>query len=165
MESFTEIKQTMFSGQMNEAYRTGDPEVSIMIIDDDVDVSEALTSLLQTHYRLISCRSFEEVGKKLTAEIKLVLLDIKMASKDGMEVFKLLKEERPDLPIVFHSAYPGSSEKAAALERLSHHGYLTKGEYNLPELLATIEDAMNQPADMSLVSPEFRPNKTNVKEN
>ena len=108
-----------------------------MIIDDDLDISEALTALLQTRYRLISCRSFEEAQKKLTPDIKLVLLDIKMASKDGIEVFKLLKEEHADLPIIFHSAYPGSSERAAAVEQLPHNGYLTKGEYDLSELLTT----------------------------
>ena len=68
-----------------------------------------------------------------------------MASKDGLEVFELLKDEHADLPIIFHSAYPGSGEKAGALERLNHNGYLTKGEYDLSELLTTIDRAINQP--------------------
>src|SRR5882672_7725126 len=106
----------MFSGQMNEAHKTGEHEVCIMIIADDLDVIDALTALLETRYRLISCRSFEETQKKLRSDIKLVLLDIKMASKDGIEVFKLLKEKHANLPIVVHSAYPGSSERVAAHE-------------------------------------------------
>jgi len=76
-----------------------------------------------------------------------------MASKDGLEVFELLKEEHADLPIVFHSAYPGNSERAAVVEELPHSGYLTKGEYDLTDLLTTIEQAMNQPASVSSVSP------------
>lgn len=152
MESFTEIKRIMFSRQTDEVDVTSVPEPCVMLIDDDLDVIEALTALLQTRYRLISCHSFEETQQHLTPDIKLVLLDIKMASKDGIEVFKLLKASGADLPIVFHSAYPGSNEKVAALEGLNHNGYLTKGEYDLPELLRTIDHAMNQPANASSVS-------------
>src|SRR5258708_4809184 len=104
MESFTEIKRTMFSKQMNEAHKTREPEACIMIIDDDLDVIDALTALLKTHYRVTSCSNLEEAQKNITPEIKLVLLDIKMASKDGIEAFKVLKERHPDLPIIFHSA-------------------------------------------------------------
>jgi CheY-like chemotaxis protein len=154
MESFSEIKRTMFPALKDEADRSDVPEGCIMIIDDDLGVIEALTALLQPRYRLISCNSFEEAKKSLTPDIKLVLLDVKMASRDGLEVFELLKEEHTDLPIIFHSAYPGSSERGAALERLSHNGYLTKGEYDLSDLLTTIEQATNQPTETSSVSPE-----------
>jgi DNA-binding NarL/FixJ family response regulator len=106
---------------------------------------------------VISCSNLEEAQKSMTPDIKLVLLDIKMASKDGIDVFKLLKEQHPNLPIVFHSAYPGSGEKIAALEQFSHSGYLTKGEYNLPELLAVIRQAMNSPVEAGSISaPELR---------
>jgi two-component system response regulator GlrR len=154
MESIAEIKQTMFSGHPNEADPTCASEACIMIIDDDLDVIDALTSLLQDHYRLISCGSFEAAHANLTPDIKVVLLDLKMAARDGLEVFELLKAKHPNLPIVFHSAYPGSSEKAVAIEQLNHNGFLTKGEYDISVLLATIEQAMNQPADMSSVSHE-----------
>jgi DNA-binding LytR/AlgR family response regulator len=93
---------------------------------------------------LISCRSFEEASTKLSPVTMLVLLDIKMASKDGIEVFQLLKDKRADLAIVFHSAYPGSSEKGAALKRPSLNGYLTRGEYDRPELLTTTKRAKSQ---------------------
>jgi len=44
MESFAEIKRTMFSGSTNVTHKTGDPEACSMIIDDDLDVIDALTS-------------------------------------------------------------------------------------------------------------------------
>jgi len=135
----------MFPGVKDEADRRSLPEGCIMIIDDDLDIIDALTALLETRYRLISCRSFEAAKKNLTPDIKLVLLDIKMASKDGIEVFELLKEQRADLQIIFHSAYPGSSKRAAAVGQLNHSGYLTKGEYDLSALLTTIDRAMNHP--------------------
>jgi CheY-like chemotaxis protein len=154
MESFAEIKRIMFEAEANALAGPALPEPRVMIIDDDLGIIGALTTLLLPRYRLVSCLSWEEAKQKLTPDIKLVLLDIKMASKHGIEVFKLLKEERPDLRIVFHSAYPGSSERATAVEQLQHDGYLTKGEYDLSALLTTIEQAMDRPAEMSSGSPE-----------
>lgn len=148
MESFIEIKRTMFTGLLNETHKTGTTDACIMIIDDDLDICETLTALLQDHYRLVSCCNFEDAMKKLIPSVRLVLLDIKMASKDGIEVFKLLREKRAALPIVFHSAYPGSSEKVTALELLNHNGWLTKGEYDLPHLLKVIQHATNQLPEM-----------------
>ena len=143
MESFEEIKRSIFPKELQEDA----PEAlkdTIMIIDDNVDIVEALTSLLRPHYRVISSLSYEDTIKKLSVNARLVLLDIKMASKDGVEVFKLLKEQNEKLPIIFHSAYPGSSERAAEVEQLNHNGYLTKGEYNTPGLLSKITAALGQ---------------------
>jgi DNA-binding NtrC family response regulator len=101
VESFAEIKLSMYPWPMHEAAITSVPEPCIMIIDDDLDVIEALSTLLKARYRLISCRSFEETENNLSRDINLVLLDIKMAAKDGLEVFGLLKEKHPHLPISF----------------------------------------------------------------
>ena len=144
MESFADLKEAMFGQQSGEAKSVVAAKAGIMIIDDNLDIIEALTTLLQPRYQVIACLNYEEVKQKLTPEIKVILLDIKMAGKDGVEVFKLLKEQRADLRIIFHSAYPGSSEKAAEVEQLEHSGYLTKGEYNGAELLNLIEQTINQ---------------------
>ena len=152
MESIADIKRTMFEGQMEETERTVASANCIMIIDDNLDIIDTFRSLLRPHYRLISCLSFEEAKRSLTREVKVVLLDIKMAGKDGLEVFKLLRDDHPELRIIFHSAYPGSSKNAAAVERLDHSGYLTKGEYDLPELLAIIQRAIEQPVDVNCFS-------------
>lgn len=152
MESFAEIERTMFATCIESEKL---PQKCLMIIDDDLHITEALTSLLQEHYRLVSCLSFEEARQRLTPDVEVVLLDIKMATRDGLEVFNLLKTERPELRIIFHSAYPGSSESAVAVDELNHCGYLTKGEYQLPELLVTIRAAMDQTALLIDFTKEF----------
>ncbi len=155
MESFAEIRRTMFGGRTSETEKARDVEDCIMIIDDNEDILETLTSLLRSRYGIITCLSYEEASKRMSREVKVVLLDIKMASKDGVEAFRLLKEGREDLPIVFHSAYPGSSEKAAEVEGLDHSGYLTKGEYSTPELLEMIEQLLHQPVEASSTTSQI----------
>jgi len=47
-------------------------------------------------------------------EIDFVLMDIKMPIMNGFEATKLIKEFRPDLPIVAQTAYSTSDEKKRA---------------------------------------------------
>ena len=112
---------------------------------------EAFINILEDHYNLIPCLSYKEAKDKLDATIQadasvqkdlpVILLDIKMADMDGINVFHLLKERHPNLKIIFHSAYPGTDKHAAEVEKLPHAGYLTKGEYNITELINIIQAA------------------------
>jgi DNA-binding NtrC family response regulator len=141
METIGGIKQELFSSLLPDRV---EPVSTVMIIDDNIDIIAAMTALLQPTYRVIPCLNHEEALTRLTRDVRVVLLDIKMAGKDGIEVFTLLKQQRPDLRIIFHSAYPGSSEKAVKVERLHHNGYLTKGDFTARELLTVIERAFDE---------------------
>jgi CheY-like chemotaxis protein len=113
----------------------------LLIIDDNQEVIDALTVILSRDYELLVCNSYSEVEQKGIDRIPVALLDIKMAYKDGIEVFYLLKAKYPCIKIIFHSAYPGNDEQARLTESLPCCGYLTKGEYDIHDLLATIENA------------------------
>ncbi len=121
-----------------------DHKEAVMIIDDNIEIMEALSLVLKDYYLIIPCLSYEEARLKMTSEIRVVILDIKMANKDGIEIFQLLKHENENLGIIFHSAYPGSEEKAQQARDLAHDGYLTKGEYTVMELLETIQKALDE---------------------
>jgi len=119
----------------------------LLIIDDSPDVINAFTSVLDEHFALIACLSYKEAKDQLNIQVRkgrlpVVLLDIKMAYKNGIEVFHLLKENHPELKIIFHSAYPGTDAHAKEVENLPHAGYLIKGEYSNLELLNTIQAAL-----------------------
>ena len=49
------------------------------------------------------------------SEIDFVLMDMKMPIMNGFEATKLIKEFRPDLPIVAQTAYSTREEKGDAL--------------------------------------------------
>ncbi len=113
----------------------------LLIIEDNQGVIEALTLVLDRDYDLLICKSYEETKQRNFSEVKVALLDIKIAYKDGIEIFSLLKVKYPDLKIIFHSAYPGNNENAKLANSLSHSGYLVKGSYDIAELLETIKNA------------------------
>ncbi|MCB1179561.1 MAG: response regulator [Leptospiraceae bacterium] len=114
---------------------------NILIIDDNNDVVNSLSIVLNGTYNLILCKSFEEVKSKFNPDIKVCLLDIKMANLNGIDLFPLLKTNYPNLNIIFHSAYPGNESLVERINSLPHSGYLTKGDYNITELLQTINNA------------------------
>ena len=65
-----------------------DHKEAVMIIDDNIEIIEALSLVLKDRYLIIPCFSYEEACAKLTSKMRVVILDIKMANKDGIEIFK-----------------------------------------------------------------------------
>ena len=61
-----------------------------------------------------------------TLAIDLVLLDIAMPVRDGLDVLKALKDELPRLPVLMLSTYP-EKQYAARCLKLGAAGYLNKG--------------------------------------
>ena len=73
------------------------------------------------------------IGKK---DYDLVLLDISMPGRSGLEILKDLKSEKPKLPVLILSIYPEEQYAVRAL-RAGASGYMTKaGGAN--ELIAAI---------------------------
>ena len=103
---------------------------------------DALTIILKREYELLVFKSYEETIEKDFSNINVALLDIKIAYQDGREIFSLLKAKYPQMKIIFHSAYPGNNENAKRAESLPHDGYLTKGNYDILELLNTIKKSI-----------------------
>src|SRR3954463_12736970 len=110
MNNFGAIARTLYVRKQRETGE-GAPrrKESVMIVDDDVEVIEALRQILQGKYDVVACSSYAEVDRCPTEDIKVVLLDVKMAPKDGFAVFSLLKQRNQRVRIIFNTAYPGDS--------------------------------------------------------
>lgn len=74
-----------------------------------------------------------------TLAIDLVLLDIALPVRDGLDILKALKEEMPRLPVLMLSTYP-EKQYAARCLKLGAAGYLNKGA-NPDELAGAIRKA------------------------
>ena len=115
----------------------------VMVIDDNPEIAEALQISIGRTYELVYCKDSESIEQNLTPDVRAVLLDIKMDFQSGVDLFSHLKKKRDDLPIIFHSAYPGGEETARVANQLPHSGYLIKGKYSRVELLETIAATIN----------------------
>jgi DNA-binding response OmpR family regulator len=101
---------------------------TILVIEDEDMVGEMLARYLKRDgYRgLVATNSEEAMAVLRRTRVHMALLDIKLGDEDGFEVFKTIKEEHPDLPVVMLTGL-GYEEKAMhdALE-LGAAGYLSK---------------------------------------
>ncbi len=78
----------------------------------------------------------EALEKVLNNDFDVVLLDIAMPGKDGLEILKKIKKEKPNLPVLMLSMFPEKQFAIRAL-KIGASGYLTKGNVSY-ELLTAI---------------------------
>ena len=90
-----------------------DSVAHIFIVDDDESMREIICTILQNHKYHCTCFSdANECVKKLNEETQdhsqgcdLLISDLKMPGKDGMELLDEVRASMPWLPIIIMSAY------------------------------------------------------------
>jgi DNA-binding NtrC family response regulator len=78
----------------------------VLVVDDELGPREALRMILKDRYEV----SLAEDGNSALGLIArerydVVILDIKMPDRDGIEVLKIAKEMNPDVEVVMITAY------------------------------------------------------------
>ena len=131
-------------GDLIEAAADGNPDAPlIMVVDDNQSIAEAIQLTLADRYNVIFCSSMDAALEELNDRVMLVLLDIQMATHDGVECFRRFRAAQPKVKIIFNTAYPGSSEMTRVAEGLDHDGFLYKGDYSSQTLNDTIARVLN----------------------
>ena len=101
---------------------------TVMIVDDDPSIRQALGFVLKGKYSLKQCASGLEAISTVDGNIYAVILDIKMPGMDGFATCKKLKEKYANLPIIFHSAYQDLKDPNIIANEYKPFAYLTKGQ-------------------------------------
>ena len=119
--------------------------VRILIVDDQAVVRRGLKAILARKLENVICDEAgdaqQALGRVQKHDWDLVILDIAMRGRSGLEVLTDLKRRRPGLPVLVFSMYPeeefgGRSLKAGA------SGYLNK-EGAPEELIAAIRKVLS----------------------
>ncbi len=93
--------------------------VSILVVEDDKDNLEFLRRLLQNFgATVLIAQNGEEAIQlvKTNAQIKLVLMDIRLPDIDGFETTQRIKEINPQLPVIAQTAYAMYNDREICLE-------------------------------------------------
>lgn len=89
----------------------------IAIVDDDGMVRNSLARLLRSmELRVAAFESGESLLAALTAEVACVISDMQMPGMSGLVLQRRLAAERPDLPIIFMTAFPDELTRGRALD-------------------------------------------------
>jgi DNA-binding response OmpR family regulator len=106
--------------------KTNSPKKKVLIIDDNAGILFALEKALQLDgYDVQASAAFEGAPNISKNPPDLIFLDIFLASQDGREITRELKEhaKTKHIPIVILSAYPGIDKLA---EEAGADDYLAK---------------------------------------
>lgn len=116
----------------------------VLIADDHEIVRKGLGKVLVETLQPIKVdeagNGQEALSKILRSEYDLVVLDLKMPGKSGLDVLKEIKQHRPKLPVLILSMHPEEQFAIRAI-RAGAAGYLTK-ECAGDELVLAIRKAL-----------------------
>jgi DNA-binding NtrC family response regulator len=115
---------------------------SILVVDDESEIREGLELLLQSEGYQVSSAETAVSGLAQLEErpFDLLLLDVSLPDRNGIEMLKDIHRQDPHLPIVLITAY-GSIEMARAAFKSGAMDYITKPWSN-DELLAQVAQAV-----------------------
>jgi DNA-binding NtrC family response regulator len=116
---------------------------SILVVDDECEIREGLELLLKTEGYQVSSADTGLSGLTQLGErpFDLLLLDVSLPDRNGIEMLKDIRRQDPDLPVVLITAY-GSIEMARAAFKSGVMDYITKPWSN-DELLAQVAQAVD----------------------
>jgi len=111
--------------------------IKILIADDHAVVRQGVQYILRNEFKEVEfgeARNAEEMLDKVKEQTwDLVILDIKMPGKSGLNILEQLKHGYPHLPVFVLSMYP-EEQYAMRLLKSGASGYMNKE--NAPEELA-----------------------------
>jgi len=117
----------------------------ILVIDDNPEFREILRAHLEGHSHRVTLAENGDRGLAVLdgGGIDMVLTDILMPQRDGVEVLRAAKKRWPDLPVIAISGggWIGASELLSMAERLGADQVLQK-PVRRDDLIAAVDSAL-----------------------
>jgi DNA-binding NtrC family response regulator len=110
-----------------EEFTDTSPKGRILVVDDEEDIRESLEALLSLEgYAVdLGANGGEGLRKIESREYDLVLLDLMMPDRSGMEVLRDIRERDRDLPVFMVTAF-GSIDVAVEALKLGANDFIQK---------------------------------------
>ncbi len=109
----------------------------ILVVDDDKEIAEAISKLLElNNFTVLKAYDGVEALKIVRdSEVDLIIMDVMMPNLDGMSALKILREEN-NIPVIMLSAKSEDYDKVLGLQ-VGADDYIVK-PYNPQELVARV---------------------------
>ena len=118
----------------------------LLLVEDDAMIGEAVLQVLRAeHYAVDWVRDGVMADQALKTEhYDLLLLDLGLPKRDGLEVLRALRARRDALPVLIATARDGVAERIAGLDA-GADDYVVK-PYDIDELLARVRALLRRSA-------------------
>lgn len=118
----------------------------ILVVEDERTLAGFIEQSLRAEgYAVTTVHDGEQAERHaLSGDYALVLLDLMLPGKGGLEVLDAIRARRPDLPVIVLTARGAVEEKVEGLDR-GANDYVTK-PFSFEELLARVRAQLRSPA-------------------
>lgn len=126
-------------------------QIKILVADDDDRHRKMLRTILEDwNYAVLEAKDGVEACESFADNARLpnlVLLDVRMPKKNGLDALKEIHASHPDVPIILMTAY---SEIAAAVEAMRNGAwdYITK-PLDFAKIQSTLQNALTKDAGLT----------------
>ena len=123
---------------------------NILVVDDDKEIANAIEIYLSREgYNIIKAFDGEEAIRKVNEnEIHLIILDVMMPKKDGLQTLEEIRRSKT-IPVIMLSAKSEDYDKISGLD-LGADDYITK-PFNPLELIARVKSNIRRYVDFGNV--------------
>lgn len=111
----------------------------VLIVDDEINAIKVLSAIISdAGYKVITSLNVEKAIKIIPQkDIDVVITDLKMPGKDGMQLFEYIAENNPDIPVIFLTAYGTVESAVYAMTRGAFYYFIKPPDYlKLKSMLA-----------------------------
>jgi two-component system OmpR family response regulator len=118
----------------------------ILIVEDERGIAEFLARALDAEGFATGRAADGAEGERLalTGDFNLVLLDVMLPGRSGLDVLETIRARRPELPVILLTALGQKQDVVEGLNR-GADDYVTK-PFDLDELLARVRAQLRRPA-------------------
>lgn len=115
---------------------------TILIVDDDKSIRYSLKRMMEGKFSVITAQNGEEASNRFKEDLPdLVIMDIKMPGRNGIDVLKEIKSVDPKSLVIIMTAY-GTTETAIEAMKYGAFDYILK-PFPIPEMKRLIEKALS----------------------
>ena len=117
----------------------------ILVIEDERTLADFIEQGLRAEGHAVTVQHDGESGEAaaLTGDYALVLLDLMLPGKSGLDVLDAIRARLPDLPVIILTARAAIEQKVEGLDR-GANDYVTK-PFSFEELLARVRAQLRSP--------------------
>jgi len=114
---------------------------TILIVDDDKSIRYSLKRMLEGSFTVLTAQNGEEALRQIAGNAPdLIIMDIKMPGRTGIEVLKEIKQIDPKSLVILMTAY-GTTETAIEAMKYGAFDYIVK-PFPIPQMKELVEKAI-----------------------
>ncbi len=114
----------------------------ILVVDDEPNAVRVLSSILKQDGYDVHGTGDAESATRLIHKVNVdaIITDLRMPGKDGMDLFGYVKDNHPQIPVIFLTAYGTVESAISALQRGAYYYFVKPPDY--AQLKATLARAV-----------------------